>query len=391
MSRSLDIRLYEAIIRRIALPRGLARIPGDILEVGAFMGGGTRILAEYAVTAGKRVWAVDCFDAATDPSVNSAGRSMESIYRACLNGGQSAYEVFSGTVAGLPNIDVFKGDSRTLRLPDSPLCFAFIDGGHSEDCVANDFDLAWRRLSPGGVMAFHDFGGDLPQVTATVNRCIDAVRGEVSAVGTFPEQWMIWIEKSGRPTGPEASAADPPLAGTGFRMAVASCGEDLSWTRLVGGPVTIYDASGSAGFPGAVPVENRAREAGQYLFHIIRNYPFFHDWEIFVQGNPFAHSADPVLRGGAFDWSWGPFQPLGNVVGFDPRGCEHDRWAARFATEWMGGVPAGMHWVVGAQFGVHRKLLLNRPLDYWQSLREKVLGEEGSSPWAMERLWMALV
>ena len=174
-------------------------------------------------------------------------------------------------------------------------------------------------------------------------------------------------------------------------MAVASYGEDLSWTTRVSGPVTIYDASKSGCFPGAVSVENRAREAGQYLFHIVENYPLFYDWEVFVQGNPFAHANDPILKGGAFDWSWRPFQPLGNLVSFNPRGCEHDRWAARFATEWMGGVPAGLHWVVGAQFGVHRKLLLNRPLRYWRSLREKVLAEEDRSPWAMERLWMALV
>jgi hypothetical protein len=316
---------------------------------------------------------------------------MESIYRQCLPAGQTCYQVFSESIAGLPNVDVFRGDSRRLQLPRSPLCLAFIDGGHSAECVTHDFHQAWERLSPGGVVALHDFGGDLPEVTAAINKCISSVGSEVNAAGTFPELWIAWVEKAGPSNGGENPQQAPRCSKNDFRMVVASCGEDLSWTANVRGAVTIYDASGAGSFPGVKRVENRAREAGQYLHHIVENYPRFHTWEIFVQGEPFTHSNDPILRGGELDWSWSPFHALGRVVGFNPFGCEHDRWAARFATEWFGGVPAGLQWVVGAQFAINRKLLLNRSIDYWRALQEKALGEEERAPWAMERLWVALI
>ncbi len=175
-----------------------------------------------------------------------------------------------------------------------------------------------------------------------------------------------------------------------FRLVVASYSENLDWTQAVQGRVCIYDASGRSDFPGAIPIENRAREASQYLHHIITHYPDFHEWEIFVQGNPFDHCNDPILRGEPLPENWTPFQPLGRMAVFNPHHCAHDRFAAQFAREWFGGIPRNLHWVVGAQFAVHRKVILNRSLSYWQRLHAKTCEEHKTSPWALERLWFRI-
>jgi hypothetical protein len=175
-----------------------------------------------------------------------------------------------------------------------------------------------------------------------------------------------------------------------FRLVVASFNEDLAWTDEVRGAVCVYDASGSSRRPGVVSVENRGREAGQYLYHIMRAYPDFYEQEIFVQGNPFDHSHDPILTGGNLGTGLPEFYPLGEVSSFKRFCHEHDEWAARFALEWLGEVPSRLEWVIGAQFVVHRRLILSRSLDYWTRLRDKVLGEETTSPWAIERLWLPI-
>lgn len=394
MYPSLSLSMYEAVVSRLIKPGRLLEVPGDLVDFGAFLGGGTRFLAEHVERSGsgKSVWAVDAFDPAMDPTVNSRGRSMESIYREAIPSGRSCREVFLETTADLANVELFAGDTRTLRLPDAPLCFAFVDCGHAAENIRQDFSTVWRRLSPGGVVAFHDYGGDLPGVTRAIHDCLGAVANELGDFGVFPDQWIIWIAKGadGRSAGAEAVEAFLEGPGRRLRVAVASYREDVSWTDETMAPVVIYDASGAGRVAGGVAVENRAREAGQYLHHIVENYPDFREWEVFVQGNPFEHTTEPILLGGGFAGNWAPFQPLGRVASFNPERCDHDRWAARFAREWFGGIPGGLRWVVGAQFAVHRNLLLNRSLDYWVTLRDKVVREEETSPWALERLWSAI-
>jgi hypothetical protein len=36
-------------------------------------------------------------------------------------------------------------------------------------CVRHDFQLAWNHTVSAGAVALHDYGGDLPEVTATID------------------------------------------------------------------------------------------------------------------------------------------------------------------------------------------------------------------------------
>ena len=56
-----DLVGYESLIK-VLDKEWVARLPGDFVEIGSFVGGGTRKLANYAMRFGKRVYAIDIFE-----------------------------------------------------------------------------------------------------------------------------------------------------------------------------------------------------------------------------------------------------------------------------------------------------------------------------------------
>jgi hypothetical protein len=176
-----------------------------------------------------------------------------------------------------------------------------------------------------------------------------------------------------------------------LRLVIATHGEDLAWIDRTGIPAVIYDAS-SSGKPGLIPVPNLAREAGQWLRHIVGNYGRFADWEIFLQGDPFAHCPDILDRMRGRDFLRRHFTPLGRQQAY-VAGHRHPHSIAadHFARELLGHIPDGVPWILGGQFAVSSPALMKRPLTWWTALRDKVLAEPKTSPWAMERLWLHLL
>lgn len=168
-----DLTGYELLIDFIHSNR-IYELEGDLLEIGTFLGGGAYKLSNYIsrVAPNKKLWIIDIFDPLFDRTENTAGRKMAEIYLSLLNG-RSQYEVFKEVTKSCQNIVVIVGDSKQVELPVKQLCFAFIDGNHDPSYVENDFYLAWNRLVPGGVVAFDDYGYDLPQVTNTIDYLIE--------------------------------------------------------------------------------------------------------------------------------------------------------------------------------------------------------------------------
>lgn len=163
---------YETLIEFIKAHRVLER-PGDVVEIGAFLGGGTLKLSRYLkkISPGKRLFVIDIFEPGFDRTTTQEGRPMTEIYSLALgrHGNRTQWEIFSEVTRGCGNVSVLKGDSRSAVLPCNQLCFAFIDGNHDAAYVENDFRLIWEKLSPGGAVGFHDYEYNLPEVTETVN------------------------------------------------------------------------------------------------------------------------------------------------------------------------------------------------------------------------------
>jgi SAM-dependent methyltransferase len=191
-----DLVGYEALIEFFR-DRNLMAVPGDLVEIGAFRGGGTYKLAKLLQKQGsrKKVYTIDCFDIQLDRTRNVEGLSMAEIYHATLEG-KSQRKIFDQVTAGIPNIVVIEADSKEAELPAEAVCFGFIDGNHSDEYVRNDFYLVWRKLSPGGVVAFHDYGHDLPNVTATIDLLRARHVGEITEAHVDRERHIIYLRKA---------------------------------------------------------------------------------------------------------------------------------------------------------------------------------------------------
>jgi SAM-dependent methyltransferase len=190
-----DLVGYESLVHLIRR-EGLDRMEGDFLEIGCFLGGGTAKLASLAEVSGKRVWVIDVFNPDFDHTRNESGDSMAALYHGILNS-SSQEEIFREvTKPWAARIQVIKEDSMKAHLPEGArLAFGFTDGNHDPAWVRSDFRLVWRHLVPGGWAGFHDYGGDLPEVTATLDMMMQEYAGEIERVEKVTEKWLLLIKK----------------------------------------------------------------------------------------------------------------------------------------------------------------------------------------------------
>jgi SAM-dependent methyltransferase len=192
-----DLVGYDALVNFIRR-EGLDRMEGDLLEIGCFLGGGTAKLARLAQIRKKLVWVIDVFDPSFDHTANTNGDRMADLYHGYLQS-SSQEEIFRAvTRPWADSIRVIKEDSRKATLPEGTrLAFAFGDGNHDSIWVKNDFQLIWSHLLPGGWAGFHDYGGDLPEVTAALDSMMRDHASEIERVETMKERWVLLVKKRG--------------------------------------------------------------------------------------------------------------------------------------------------------------------------------------------------
>jgi SAM-dependent methyltransferase len=165
---------YEHILEVIR-DKEVGQLGGDAVEIGVLIGGGVYQLARLfeRLAPERKVIGIDIFATAVDDTLNRQGRTMQDIYDGLL-GDYDQREVYDLVVADCRNVVTVAGDSATVEIPTDAIAFAHIDGNHTAEYVRKDFERIWERLVPGGIIAFDDYGGDLPEVTDTV----DALRRE---------------------------------------------------------------------------------------------------------------------------------------------------------------------------------------------------------------------
>ena len=169
-------------------------------------------------------------------------------------------------------------------------------------------------------------------------------------------------------------------------LVVATYGESVDWVPPLGLTTFIYDATASR--PGMIHVPNQAREAGQYLRHIVAHYGRFQDWQIFLQGDPFPHCPDLAVVLATRSFVGRHYFPLGRELGLDLTSRHpHSLATAEFCHHAFGRTPPWVRWTPGAQFAASRQSLMAWPLGFWQRLLDLALTKPDASPWAMERLW----
>ena len=173
---------YEALVDFMER-RELQRLEGDIVEIGAYMGGGTVKLARFAKKHGKKVYAIDVFDPSLDETIGKGGVKACDVYRAFLYG-RSMLEVYQETTRGFDNVITIKEDSKKVKFPkEQKFIFGFVDGCHQQAYVENDFHVIWPNLVSGGMIGLHDYKfDDWPEVTQAVDRLMEAHKNEISEV-----------------------------------------------------------------------------------------------------------------------------------------------------------------------------------------------------------------
>lgn len=194
MGAFIDFVGYETLIDYIDKNR-LYLLEGDIVEIGAFVGGGTAKLANFASKYNKKIYVIDKFDPEADLSATIDGTKMSDIYLAFLKG-SSQYESYCENTRRYSNIVTIREDSKKVNfLPEQKFIFGFIDGNHQPEYVRSDFLLAWNHLVSKGTVALHDYKSELPDVTGTIDRLIKEKQVEISKVTEISEKHIILITK----------------------------------------------------------------------------------------------------------------------------------------------------------------------------------------------------
>ena len=122
---------------------------------------------------------------------------MARIYADMLKrfGNRDQRTIFQKVTAGCDNIQVIACDSMHLELPTNRVAFAFIDGNHDPEYVRNDFGKIWPKVVPGGMIAFNDYGGNLPQTTSAIDGLIKDNREEIAEYVRIPSKTLIFLRR----------------------------------------------------------------------------------------------------------------------------------------------------------------------------------------------------
>lgn len=189
-----DISGYEILLDTIISSK-VYELDGDVVEIGAFMGGGTYKLCKLfeKLAPDKKIIVVDIFDPNFDDTKCSQGISMKELYNRILKG-KNLFEIYKNITRECRNLVTIVKDSKEVVLPTSKVCFAYIDGNHSPDYVRNDFYLIWGKLVSKGIVSFDDYGFDLPQVTETIHRLIGENADKIYKIWTAGLK-TIFIQK----------------------------------------------------------------------------------------------------------------------------------------------------------------------------------------------------
>lgn len=151
-----------------------------------------------------------------------------------------------------------------------------------------------------------------------------------------------------------------------FEIVVAKCNEDVSWTDPWRDNVTIYNKNPND--PRFPTLPNIGREAGTYLYHLLKRFDTLAERTLFVQGHPFDH---PLMKIADYSRVQGDF--VCKTDRHHPFNCDH-RWphchisaAAKMAfwnTCTRKPPPTRHSYVSGAQFAISRDLVHSRGREY---------------------------
>lgn len=165
--------MLASIVRAIAAPR--------VLEIGAFRGETTRVLAEAAASRGGRVVVIDPMRWAAELVTNGLTRHLPDSLAGYFEPlttwlGPASYEqsFWRNVGAHARSVQLFRALSTDSALLESPapelqsFDVVFIDGDHGHAGALHDLERWGARTVPGGTVAVHDAVSRFPGVCAAL-------------------------------------------------------------------------------------------------------------------------------------------------------------------------------------------------------------------------------
>jgi len=196
-------------------------------------------------------------------------------------------------------------------------------------------------------------------------------------------------------------------------VVIASYNEDTSWSSNILSGIKVFEYNKN-NKPEVENLPNIGRESHTYLHHICNQYGKFSDYVFFFQGHPFDHSGEclNIINGDKsiwnlnvqmyFDGYWGyahnsigTMWDLSNCTQFKGKclmchndGSPHDSgllikeiWDQIFEIP----IPEMLEFTPGCQFHIHKDLIYNKPLSFWEklySMSKTII----HFPWIFERI-----
>jgi predicted O-methyltransferase YrrM len=168
------LEMIKSFTGNMSEPEGLALMKlasksyGDILEIGAYMGKSTSYLSLGA--GNKTVYTIDLWNFREidhEKRINKGGKADIRQWHS-----PETYKQFLNNIEAIDteNILPIKGISQEIaKVWNIQLGMVFIDGAHDYKSVHLDYEGFTKHLSPGGILAMHDY------VLRDVRRLIDEV------------------------------------------------------------------------------------------------------------------------------------------------------------------------------------------------------------------------
>ena len=147
--RAIPGYMTDRDARHLAMLVACAKGPGEILEIGSFMGKSTVLLSRAAERAHgtPKIVAVDPLTqpSETDPNIPNHRPSRDDFYSNLKAAGVDEHVEFHEMLSH----KLAQQWSRSIRL-------LWIDGDHTWKGAVSDFDNFAPHLTPGGIIALHD-------------------------------------------------------------------------------------------------------------------------------------------------------------------------------------------------------------------------------------------
>jgi hypothetical protein len=172
------------------------KLEGDILEVGTLAGDLTKGLA--VTFPERKITTVDYCDPDGDTTVNARGIRMDDYYRGYLRGmdGEAQLQTLTELFKEYPNVNFVRKNSKDLKFSKKRKFAVIIqDGSKKSDIITHGLNLGWRKLKKGGYLCQHDYHGDIPSITETIDRWIVKRKITEDQIETLTGWWIIFEKR----------------------------------------------------------------------------------------------------------------------------------------------------------------------------------------------------